>query len=374
MKKIRVLNIVDTLNVSCGVCTIVMNLFKHIKCNDIYFDFMVCKTAEESYEKEILEKGSLIYHVGNPLAVTEHISAICKIESFFKEHSKEYDVVHLHSPTLAEFTLKYAKKYGIPHRIVHSHSTVMSTNKVKTVINNFLIQRIKKYATDYWACSTEAAKFLYGDKFCNLNRVELIKNAIDTSMYRFSEEKYIRVREKYNLGENIVITHISNFSYIKNHMFLIDVINECVSKKDKLIFVFVGDGPAKAEFEKKINEEGLSPNVIFVGRKKDVADFYAMSDLVILPSLKEGLPLTVVEAQAGGVPCYISDTITTEANVGGVKYLPIEKSIWVKELLEFTPLKKEERERLSRLVEESFFNIIREAQRVKNLYVELLKE
>lgn len=99
-----------------------------------------------------------------------------------------------------------------------------------------------------------------------------------------------------------------------------------------------------------------------------------MSDLVILPSLKEGLPLTIVEAQAMGVPCYISDTITSEANVGGVKYLPLNKSVWVKELLEFIPLKKEEKEILSCSVDESFFNIKREAERVKNIYAALLEE
>lgn len=264
MKKKKILCIVDHLKISSGVSSIVLNLYRNIA--DMQFDFMVCKQVADSYEKEILKRGSKIYYTGNPLSINEYINSVCRIRYFFKKYSKEYDIVHLHSPTLAEFTLRYAKKYGIPYRIVHSHSTMMSTNKVKSVINKFLIRRIKKYATDYWACSAEAANFLYGEKFCELNRVELIKNAIDTSLYFFSEEKRIRVRKKYNIS-NIVVTHISNFSYIKNHMFLVDVIKQCISQKDNFIFVFVGEGPARTEFEKKINEMGLSSNVLFVGKK-----------------------------------------------------------------------------------------------------------
>ena len=368
----KVLHVMDNLSKDSGVSSIVLNLCENI--NDISFDFLIFKIDQRSCADEVENELSKVYCLPNPLSPQTFIKAIVQLKQFFKDHAGDYDAVHLHSPTTNEFTLKYAKKYGIRNRIIHSHSTMTSPVFVKKLLNDLLQHNITRYANQYWACSTEAAVFLYGADFVRDNKVELIKNAVDPSEYEFREEERIGMREKLGLIKETVYTHISNYSAIKNLLFLVPIIASVVKKKKEVRFLFVGDGPTREILENNLKKYNLYEYCIFIGRQANIQPYLQVSDAFILPSLKEGLPLTVIEAQANGLPCFISDTITRECNIGNVRYIPLVSEAWERALIEFDPNTVEHRKECSAKFKNSDFNIYREAERVEQTYMGLMSD
>ena len=370
MKKelpIRVLQIVDNIAIMSGVSSMIINIYRNIDRSKVQFDFLVSEKKKYSYEEEIKELGGNIIYTGAPLS--RHIfSSNNKVRNFFCTNSSKYKIVHLHSPTISEFTIRHAKNYGINNIIVHSHSTMTSTNRIKSIINTILTMRIKFLANHYWACSTEAAYYLFGKNYCQKNSFELIYNAVDVIKYEFDPTIREKVREKYKFDGYIVALHISNFSPIKNHKFLVNVIK---NSNSSIKYVFVGEGPEKDKFENELKNIGCYEKCVFLGKRKDIPELLQGADLVILPSLKEGLPVTVVEGQASGLPCIISDTITKDVKVNNVEYLPLNSSQWVDFLTKYQGISNLERSKMSSEFKSSMFNIKSEANRVMQLYLKM---
>jgi len=369
---IRILQIMDNVAVASGVSSLVMNLYKNIDRSKIQFDFLVCCKTDVSYEKQIVEMGGRIFYVGNPLSIKSLVSSVLNIRTFFKFNASCYNIVHLHSPTIAFFVLRYAKKCGVKNRIVHSHSTMMSESRIKTVINTFLISQIKKYANIFWGCSTEACEFLYGKEWIKHNEYTIINNAIDCKTFSFDLEKRLQLRKEFNCLEKNVFCHVSNFSPIKNLLFLTESIQQIIKQNKRAFFLFVGAGPSFDDVKKKVFDYGLEKNVFFVGKTDRVNDYLCASDGLLLPSLKEGLPVTVVEAQSCGLPCFISDTITREVDVCNVHYLPLENRVWQEALINFDPLDESVRLLNSLEFRKSKFSINAEAKRVEKMYLEMI--
>lgn len=367
----RVLQIVDNIVQGSGVSSVVMNLYKNIDRTKIQFDFLVCCKKDFSYEKQIEELGGRVFYVGNPLSTKTFFMSISNIKKFLKNNSC-YDIVHLHTPTIAFFTLRYAKKYGIKNRIVHSHSTMMSQSIIKTIINNFLISRIKNYSNVFWACSTEAAEFLYGKKWIRSHKYTIINNAVDCNRFSYDESTKTAIRNELNCSGKKVFCHVSNFAPVKNILFLIEVIKNAVKLDDNILVLMVGAGGSFDTVVKKVNEYGLRKYFHFVGKTNKVNDYLCASDCLLLPSLKEGLPVSVVEAQSCGLPCFISDTITKEVNVCNVHYIPLKAEKWIESVCSFLPLDNKSRQYNSLMFTKSKFSIKEEAERVKSLYMEML--
>lgn len=370
----KVLCILDNLSIASGVSSIVLNLYRNMDMNRVKMDFLVCNRQKETFEDEIIQSGGKVFYAGNFLSMRQIMSAIAKCKHFFEEHGKEYDIVHLHSPTIALFTLRYAKRYGVPVRIVHSHSTMMSMSKLKSIINKFLIGQIKKYANQFFACSTEAAHFLYGEEFCETHPIELIHNAVDCSRFLYNPEKAGLMRQKLGVTDDVVFIHVSNYSPIKNHIFLVDVIKNLKIIGEKVKFVFVGDGPTRQTFEEEISNCGLKELCSFIDKTSEVAPYLLAADAIILPSLKEGLPVTLVEGQASGLPFFTSDTVTREVQIGQGEFIPLNTDEWVERLSVFMPLSEQERIERSKNFQKSVFNNAIEAERVTGIYEKLAKE
>ena len=367
----RILCILDNLSIASGVSSIVMNLYLNMDVEKIQMDFLVCNKQQESFEKEINEYGGKVFYMGNFLSPYQAISAIKNSKTFFEKYGSNYDVVHLHTPTIAMFTLKYAKTCGVPARIVHSHSTMMSVSKLKNIINKYLIAQIKKYANVFCACSTEAAHFLYGKNFCETHQIELMHNAVDCTKFIFNQEIANMIRENLEIDGYKVFIHVSNYSPIKNHVFLLDVIERFKTYEKKVKFIFVGNGPTRQSFEREIEKRVLQQFCVFIDKTPDVAKYMFAADAVILPSLKEGLPVTLVEAQATGLPFFTSDAVTREVNVGKGEFIPLITEKWFEQLNAFEPLSVEERAEHSERFRQSVFNIKIEAARVASFYEEL---
>lgn len=367
----KVLMILDNLSRDSGVSSIVMNLYKNINSDDIQIDFMAFSAGNNSYLDMIQEGGSDVYILPSPLSLKSFFKSLKAIKKFFKEYSKDYDVVHLHSPTLNEFTLKYAKKNGIPNRIIHSHSTMTSPYLIKKCIQIFLQRNITKYANNFFSCSSEAAVFLYGNDFCKKNEVYIVKNAVDTEKFRYSEQQNDLFRKHFKVEDKRIAIHVSNFSQIKNVKFLVYVLKDLVSITDNFRFIFVGDGPTKSEIENLVKELCLQEYCIFTGRRNDVDKLLNVADVLLLPSIKEGLPVTVLEAQANGMKCFVSNSVTKEADAGNVVYLPLIEKEWIDQLINLNRVSTEVRIHACDKFNESEFNIINESKKLESKYISM---
>lgn len=371
---IKILYILDHVGKMAGVTTIVYGLYKNMNKELFQSDFLVSRRVENSYEDEILKMGGKVFYSGNPLSVKEIIGACRYNKEFFRRHASEYDIVYLHSPTIAEMTIRYAKQYGVKNIIIHSHSSMFSPNLIKRFINNLLIFRIKKLANHFWYCSTEAAEFLYGKDFKALPDSHWVKNAIDCDKFSFDRITSLEMRKNLLMEKYKIALHVSNFSKIKNTSFLIDVIDKVTSIDKEWRFIFVGDGPERVNTENEIKGKGLEKYCLFLGFRNDVQSFMNAADLLLLPSLKEGLPIVTIEAQALGLKCFVTDTITHDADIGNVEYLRLVSEIWAEKILSFNPSGMDERERFSSIVKNGDFNIINETKNIEKLYQKIAME
>lgn len=309
---IRVLQIVSAMNRG-GLETFIMNIYRNIDRNIVQFDFLVHTDKEGDYDREILELGGNIYSVPSRReGIFENRQAL---DRFFKSNDK-YNVVHQHVSSLSYIEpLKVAKKYGVKTRIVHSHSSKQSGNKLNKYIHYFNQLRIENVATHYFACSDLAAKWLFGTSMYEKNKHCIINNGIELTTFKYNIQTREKYRKELKIDDRFVIGHVGRFAYPKNHDFLIEVFKVIYRKNNNSILLLVGDGELRHKAEKKVEDLGLKNSVIFLGLRSDIPELLQAMDVFVLPSHYEGLPVTLVEAQAAGLICFASDAITKQVNI-----------------------------------------------------------
>ena len=249
--------------------------------------------------------------------------------------SDNYDIIHLHTSYWRGFMIEeIAMELGIPKVIVHSHSTsidqIDSEERAKQLEEH---ERLKalfslKYATDFLACSKLAADWLYNSSIPR-DKIKIFHNAIDTKKFKFNSASRRVLRQRLGLEDLFVIGNIGRYEYQKNQEFLLDVFSYIHQEYPKTKLILIGEGRNKAKLEKSIFEYGLEENVELVDWQDNVEDWYSAFDLFCLPSRFEGLPITVVEAQAAGLPCLVSDSVTDEIEITPlVKRIPLITEEW----------------------------------------------
>lgn len=252
----------------------------------------------------------------------------------------------------------------MPVRIAHSHSTSNPKEWKKNLLKNALRPFSKKYATDYFACSELAGRYLFGDKTFNKGEVKIIHNAIDVEKFKYDPEARKKLRKEIGIKDSdFVIGHIGRFVEQKNHRFLIDIFTKVKKEKKNAKLVLVGQGPLREEIEERVKNLGLEKDVFFLGQRSDTNKLYSVFDVFCLPSLYEGLPVVGVEAQANGVPCVFSDRITKEIFVSqNLEIIDIDDlSSAVKVFL------KSSKRKMSNLQK---YNISETASSIEEIYVE----
>lgn len=307
-----------------GAETLIMNVFRHIDRTKYKFCFLI-NNDDCDYAEEIKTLGGEIYVI--PPRSQGIISYGRSLNSFFKSYSDRFDAVHLHTSSLSSLEiLFYAKKYGIIKRVIHSHSTVQAG-----ILHNILHwcnkPSLRFLATDYLSCSQVASNWLYK---CTgvLNKAVIVNNGIDLSQFRFSVEARNRIREKYKISQDaIVIGHIGRFDIVKNHTFLLDVFVEFLQLHPNSILLLVGAGVLFDEMKNRTNKMGLGDKVIFAGLQSAINEYLSSFDYFVFPSLYEGLPVALVEAQGSGVMTICSDKVSKEAQISEyLSYYELDKS------------------------------------------------
>ena len=317
-----------------GTETVMRNIFDHIDRDRFHIDFLLLSDEPDGTEltKHIEESGSKVFHIVR--RGKEYSRHKKELKRFFSEH--QYDIVHTHMDAIGDEALLEAKRNGVKVRVAHSHSTAQlpAPRSVKDIIHKGIIlyerSRLRRLASHYVACSTEAGEWLFGKKRCSGDRYLLFRNAIVPEELIYSHERYVRAREELGISNEVLIGHVGAFLYQKNHEFLISVFAD-ISKRIDSKLVLIGCGELEPDIRRKVNELGISDRVLFLGSRTDVKDLLQGMDVFVFPSHHEGLPLAVLEAQAAGLRCVISDRISREVDVTGlVVFLPINEGtgIW----------------------------------------------
>ena len=356
---IRVLQVVTYMGRG-GLETMLMNYYRNIDRSKVQFDFLTHRSEKWDYDDEIESLGGKIYHLPrlNPFSK----SYLNALDKFFKEH-KEYKVVHCHQDCLSGVVLKVAKANGVKFTIAHAHSASQDKN-LKYLIKVLAKKNIKKYSDQLFACGDEAGKWMF-----ETDDFKVINNAIDTDLYTYNQEKSFEIRQKLGIEGKFVVGHVGRFSYPKNHKFIVNVFDEVCKIEPDSVLMLVGDGDLRGEIEDKVKALGLTDKVKFMGVRSDVNELMQAMDVFLFPSLYEGLPVTIVEAQASGLKCIISDKVPTEcALTDNVQVVKLEDSpkIWANQVLEY---KNYERRNTKQDIEKANFDIKANAKWLQEFYL-----
>ena len=318
---VRVLCVFSTLDRG-GAESMCMNLYRHIDRTIVQFDFVKHTQATGVFEKEIHALGGKIYSAPR-YRVYNHLSYVAWWKRFLAEHP-EYTTIHCHYFTMTRMVYSVAKKINRV-TIAHAHTTHAYSR-----VNRLLLKNLEKH-TDYcFACSDAAGRWLYPH-----GEYHVIKNAIDTEQFALNSQASSEVRGELGLGNDLVVGIVGSISTVKNPFGTIEIFKQIHQRNPKAKLLWVGNGQLRGQVEAKLAEEGLAQSVVLTGVREDVHRMLQAMDAFILPSLVEGLPVVAIEAQTAGLRCFISNTVTREADITGrCSFLPLDAPAqWAEELL-----------------------------------------
>ncbi len=287
-----------------GIPNVIFNLLSHLKDDSLRFGYVAINQPSEFFSNKLKESNTTLHIVPRKLSAPfSYILNLAKV-------AKNYDVMHVHGNS-ATMVLEMiaAKLAGVRFRIAHSHNT---TCNMKT-IDRLARPLFHALCNGRIACGREAGRWLFGNR-----DFKVLNNGIDTSRFRFVKADRESMRRQLRVNAETVIGHIGNFVEQKNHRFLIDIFATYHSKNPESKLLLLGDGPLKEEIISKVNELELSDSIIFAGSVDKPEKFMNAMDLVVMPSLYEGLPLTLVEEQANGLTVLAADTITSDSDMSGL--------------------------------------------------------
>lgn len=309
MKPIKVLQVFTILNRG-GAETNIMNYYRNIDRSSIQFDFLVHREEPGAYEKEIMELGGKIYRLPpvHPLHLQKYKAAV---NEFFDRHPY-YQIIHGQNSELGVFIYEEARRRGIAVIIAHAHNAPRwRVYDLKFIFRELWKYRMRKSVNSFFTCGEDAAQWLFGKK--RARNAFLMTNAVDTGTFRFSAEVRSEVRKRLGREDTKNIIHVGRFNRQKNHGFLLHIFAALIQKDAAYHLFLVGEGELQQEIEDQIHQLNLQAYVTLMGLRTDVDELLQGMDVFLFPSLFEGLPVSLVEAQTSGMHCVISDGIPKEA-------------------------------------------------------------
>ena len=339
-------------NTMSGVQSFIKN---HIQEDDSEFNYIVGESNGEPYFpfNQYLDEKQIERIVFPELKITKMFQYTRECKKFYENNS--IDILHVHNPITAFIHNYYARKNGVPVRIYHNHSSQFSDHWLKSIRNRFLVFLALKNATHRISCGQLAGTKIFGNQL-----FQIIPNAIQVEKFKFSSDYRNEIREEFHIPNNQkVVGMVGILNPFKNQKFLIEIAKDL----PQVTFLFVGEGPDRLMLEEQSKE---LENVIFTGRRNDVHKFYSAFDVFAFPSLYEGFPMVIVEAQCSGLNIIMNETIdsTTQLNQKLCTALPLKKEVWMNTIKE-APLLDQHRS-----LEEALkpFNIDENREYLKAIY------
>lgn len=289
-----------------GVETLIMDYYRRIDKSKIQFDFLCNSYNQIVYEDEIKELGGKTIHF--PARSKSLLEYKKSLKTFFEQNAKKYDAIWVNVCSLANIDyLILAKKYGISRRIIHSHNSQNMEGILRKTLHLINKKRIKKIATDYWACSQGAARWFYEDEL--IDKVEIIHNAIDVKRMHYDENAGNNLREKYGWKNKIIIGNVGRLHFQKNQMFMLDIFKNILQVHPNAILVLIGQGEDEQKIRNKIQNLNIQNSVFLMGLQNNIREWLSTFDLFLFPSVFEGLSIAAMEAQASGVSILASEEV-----------------------------------------------------------------
>ncbi|MEJ5306934.1 MAG: glycosyltransferase family 1 protein [candidate division WOR-3 bacterium] len=362
-KPIKILQVFGRMDRG-GAETLIMNIYRNIDRNKIQFDFLVHTQDKCAYDDEILSLGGRIFRVPR-YKIYNHFQYVKSFQKLLKEN--EWEIIHFHFFTMMPITYSILKSTN-SKIIVHSHTSTFIEG-FKGFYQKKLLEKIKKYNVYKLACSKKAGEFIF-----NKDDFLIFNNGIDTKNFSFNPEIRKQYRKELNIQNKIVMGHVGSIYEPKNHSFLIDVFFEFQKKRKDSVLILVGDGHLKEKIKSKIKQSKLDEKVILLGVREDVYNILNSFDFFVFPSLFEGLPVTLIEAQNNGLKCIISDRITKEVKITDlVDFLPLEKSAkyWAEHIANSLNYERKDR---SEEIRKAGYDIKENTKWLENFYLELVNK
>jgi len=310
-----------------GKETYIVNIFDVFDKSKFHFSF-IAYDEKIAYEDHLIESGASVIHIA------PRYKGIAKFRSNLNDvfNSFKYDVLWAHKTTLSSCEIvEIAKRHKVPVRMIHSHSSSNMGGILTMILHSINKWSIRNWANVYLACSTDAAKWFYGKKDCRI-----VKNGINVERFRFNGATRERIRKELGIENDFVIGHVGRFSAEKNHRKLINVFYEIHKTKPETKLILCGDGEERNQIENQIHNLKLNDSIILLGVIDNVDEVMQALDAFVMPSLFEGLPFALLEAQASGLNCIVSDTVNRDADIiPGNKFISLdsEDSIWANSIL-----------------------------------------
>ena len=347
-----------------GIESFIMNIYRRIDRRKIQFDFMTY--GDPKYFSEEIEKlGGRVFRLTsrkkNPLC------AYIETKRLLEKHGGEYQFLHLHLCSASNILpLKLNRK--IPKVIVHSHLSA-ALGVIPFYLHRYNQKIILKKTDYFFSCSDLAAEHMFGKEYESDIRYHFIPNAIDTEKFCFRENIRKTVRKKYGIADSCtVLGFVGRLTEVKNTPFLIDILEQAVRKKDSFCLMVVGDGPDMEKLEKRAKEKKLTEKLILTGASNRVPELLQAMDIFVTASRIEGFPVSIVEAEAAGLPCIVSNSITKQVNINGSVCFIDEKAdaqLWGEAA---TAVDGGNRKAKAKEIENSEFNIENLIGRIEKFY------
>lgn len=325
----NVLEISGKLNIG-GAQAVAANIAKFAP-EKYRFVYVVFGDDVGEYEAAVAAKGNKIVHIPSPSgALLRYFRTLVRIM-----REERIDVVHCHTMFNCGVAMLAAKYAGVKGRISHSHT--IRDDSASTVSRNIYKwisrQLIYRFGTDYLACGVDAGNILYGEKWFS-RRGRVIRNGIEIERYRYDSAMREKVRAQYGWEDSFVIGHVGHYVNVKNQRFLIERMPAIRALCPRARLVMFGDGPDRGRLQKLIDDSGAAEYSLLAGNVSNVNEILSGLDVFAFPSLYEGTPLALIEAQANGLPCVISDAIPADACLtDAVEVLPLGQiSLWEQRL------------------------------------------
>ena len=369
-RPLRVLHVVGRMDRG-GVETWLMHVLRRVDRSRFHFDFLVHTDRAASYDAEICAGGGQIIPLPSP---TPGLNYARRFRAAIRRQGT-YDIVHSHVHHFSGIVARAAHKAGIPVRIAHSHTDTSVLQGAASVARRAYLRLtealIDRYATVRLAASEKAGTSLFSPHLFPRHRWQLLHYGIDLEPFAAPIDSRA-VRAEFGFSdEQLVIGHVGNLNQAKNHAFLIEVFAAVARRDARAALLLVGEGPLRATINDAVVQRGLAERVVFAGQRSDVVRLLMGAvDIVVFPSLWEGLPLAVIEAQAAGLPVVLSDRVSEEVDVVPqlIRRLDVEQNPeeWATTCLQLRSLRL--RESARRLVADSDLNISRSVLNLQQVY------
>ena len=323
----RLLCILSSMNAG-GAETFLMKIYRRIDRTKYQMDFCINMSEKCFYEDEILSLGGKIYRIPAKSVSLKDFEK--QLYNVVNTNGYKY-VLRVTSSAFGFMDLKIAHKAGAEICAARSSNSSDGGSLKSKVAHRLGRALYGKYVNVKIAPSDLAAVYTFGKKAYESGAVNILHNAVDIDQYGFNADMRCRIRSEFGLSDDTtIIGHVGRFMTQKNHAFLLEVFSEYLKINGKSILMLVGGGELESAIKQKASELGIADRIIFTGVRSDVPALLSAMDVFVFPSLYEGMPNTVIEAQATGLPCIVADTITREADITGlVHYLPLgDASEW----------------------------------------------